>query len=56
MSLQAINNTIEHFHTSHTNEVLILNGKWGVGKTFYWRELIKTASQIGSLKNPARQN
>lgn len=52
MSLQAINNTIEHFHTSHTNEVLILNGKWGVGKTFYWRELIKTASQIGSLKNP----
>lgn len=52
MSLKAIHNTVDHFLISNTNEVLILNGKWGVGKTFYWKELIKAASQNISLKNP----
>lgn len=44
MSLSEIKNTIKNFIIRDDNDALAINGEYGVGKTYYWRELIKNSS------------
>jgi hypothetical protein len=41
MSLEQIKTTIENFISDTHNELLVVKGKWGIGKTFFWQKLIE---------------
>src|SRR5688572_5527002 len=43
MSLQMVEAEIAKFLTTERAEVLCINGKWGVGKTYSWNRLLKNA-------------
>jgi hypothetical protein len=45
MSLKKIKKVIENFIIKDNNDALAINGRYGVGKTFYWKELIQNASE-----------
>lgn len=50
MALTQIKSVVEKFITDNRNELLVIKGKWGVGKTFFWQKLIeesKRKKQIG---------
>ena len=44
MSLTEIKNTIRNFIIRDDNDALAIKGNYGVGKTYYWQELIKNSS------------
>jgi hypothetical protein len=47
MSTKAVEKEIERFLSSDTPEVICINGKWGVGKTYAWNQyLIKYRQKI----------
>jgi hypothetical protein len=41
MSLENVQTVLENFISDTHNDLLILKGRWGIGKTFFWRRLIK---------------
>lgn len=43
MSLNEIQHTIEKFISNSRNDLLVIKGNWGVGKTYFWQILIKKA-------------
>ncbi|HEX8568080.1 MAG TPA: P-loop NTPase fold protein [Pyrinomonadaceae bacterium] len=43
MSLKEIQQTIEKFISTSHNDLLVIKGNWGVGKTYFWQNLIKKA-------------
>ena len=43
MSLKQITVTVQTFISHTRNELLVIKGKWGAGKTFFWRNLIQTS-------------
>jgi len=45
MSLKIIESQIEKFLISKTAEVMVIKGKWGVGKTFSWKNLLLDAKK-----------
>lgn len=45
MSIDQCRDEIRHFLSSNDSEVLVVAGKWGVGKTFAWKRFLKEASQ-----------
>ena len=49
MSFDQVKRTIEEFVRNDRNDFLAIKGTWGVGKTHYWRELIKTLSDGGKV-------
>lgn len=44
MSLEHIRPAIQQFIADSHNDLLILKGGWGVGKTFFWQDLIRQAA------------
>jgi len=52
MSLENVQTVLENFISDTHNDVLILKGRWGIGKTFFWRRLIKESRL---KKNVGRQ-
>jgi hypothetical protein len=49
MSLEQINAVVENFISDTHNELLVIKGKWGVGKTFFWQNLIKECNRKKSI-------
>lgn len=45
MGIEAFKAEIERFLASKTAEVLVISGKWGVGKTFAWNKLLREAKE-----------
>jgi hypothetical protein len=45
MSLEQIKDVVEKFITDSHNELLVIKGKWGVGKTFFWHKLIEDSKR-----------
>ncbi len=43
MSLNEIQQTVEKFVSNSHNDLLVIKGNWGVGKTYFWQNLIKKA-------------
>lgn len=41
MSLAQIQSTVEEFLISEQNDMLLIKGGWGVGKTFFWRRVLE---------------
>ena len=41
MSLEQITAVVENFISDTHNELLVIKGKWGAGKTFFWQNLIE---------------
>lgn len=53
MSFKEVTETIDEFILNGDNNLLIIKGNWGVGKTYYWQNIIKEASErkrIGKKK------
>ena len=50
MSLDTFYSEIRRFLESPDPEVLIISGKWGVGKTFAWNTLLEEARRAGRIK------
>ena len=44
MSLLKIKNTVENFVLRDNNAAIVIKGKYGVGKTYFWQNLIKVKS------------
>lgn len=49
MSVERITQTVEDFIKSGESEILLIKGKWGAGKTYYWNNLIKQISKNGDV-------
>lgn len=50
MSLEQIRSVVENFINNTRSELLVLKGDWGVGKTYFWDDLIadsRTKTTIG---------
>ena len=48
MSIETINTVVTRFLKSDKPEVLAINGAWGVGKTYFWNQLVlKNKSNCG---------
>lgn len=45
MSFKDVKQTIDEFILNDENNLLIIKGNWGVGKTYYWQNIIKEASE-----------
>lgn len=45
MSIIDVKQSIEEFISNNENNLMIIKGDWGVGKTFYWQNIIKEASK-----------
>lgn len=45
MSIETIKSQISSFLNSDTPEVIAIRGKWGVGKTFFWKQFLKQAQK-----------
>jgi tRNA A37 threonylcarbamoyladenosine biosynthesis protein TsaE len=49
VSLELVRQEIRKFIRSSGNEVLLLRGRWGIGKTFFWQRLVEEAASERSL-------
>ena len=49
MSLKQIKKVVEDFIGDNRNDLLVLKGEWGVGKTYFWNDLIRKASTAKSI-------
>lgn len=49
MSVEIVKSEIKRFLASSAPEVLCIKGKWGVGKTFAWRQFLGEAENEGTL-------
>ena len=45
MPVGEVEPVVRHFIADTSNDVLVLKGQWGVGKTHFWHSVIKSASQ-----------
>jgi hypothetical protein len=52
MSGQHIKPTIEKFLKESLNGALLIRGRWGVGKTYFWRQTVKEAKERKILSRP----
>lgn len=43
MSLARIRPVVERFVSDHGNDMLVIKGGWGVGKTYFWQDMIRKA-------------
>ncbi len=41
MSLEHIKAVVGNFTPDTHNELLVIKGKWGAGKTFFWQKLVE---------------
>lgn len=49
MSLIQVKSVIENFVQNKRNDLLIIKGNWGVGKTYFWQSTIAEASRKGKI-------
>lgn len=49
MTIEIVKSEIARFLASEVAEVLCIKGKWGVGKTFAWRQYLSEAQKNGQL-------
>ena len=49
MSASLVEKEIERFLASPEPEVLCLRGKWGVGKTYSWEQILRRARDKGAI-------
>jgi hypothetical protein len=49
MSLSLIKTVVENFICDKQNDLLVLKGQWGVGKTFFWQYLVQQASKTQNI-------
>lgn len=45
MSLEQVKAVVERFISDAYNDLLIIKGGWGVGKTYFWQHLVQDVSQ-----------
>jgi hypothetical protein len=50
MSIEIIKSQINSFLHSDTPEVIAIRGKWGVGKTFFWKQVLLEAQELDLIK------
>jgi hypothetical protein len=50
MSLKNVQAAVERFLRSDPPQAIAISGRWGSGKTYFWREYIKEASKEGLVK------
>ncbi|RDS79152.1 hypothetical protein DWU98_19300 [Dyella monticola] len=50
MSLKDVRTAVERFLKSDSPQAISISGKWGSGKTYFWNQVIKSASQQGLVK------
>jgi len=50
MSIEIIRSQINAFLNSDTPEVMAIRGKWGVGKTYFWKQMLKEAHERDHIK------
>lgn len=50
MSVEIIKSQINSFLNSDTPEVIAIRGKWGVGKTFFWKQVLGKAQKSDLIK------
>lgn len=50
MSLKDVRVAVERFLKSDSPQAIAISGKWGSGKTYFWNQIIKDASQQGLVK------
>jgi hypothetical protein len=49
MSIEIIKRKISDFLNTNTPEVMAINGKWGVGKTFSWNKFLLEAQSLNNI-------
>lgn len=49
MSLAQVKSVIEKFVQNDRNDLLIIKGSWGVGKTYFWRNTVEKVSGQGKI-------
>src|SRR6266478_9056950 len=49
MSIELIEQEIRRFLSTSDPEVMSFSGRWGVGKTFAWKKLLKAAQGDGKI-------
>jgi tRNA A37 threonylcarbamoyladenosine biosynthesis protein TsaE len=49
MSLEQIRNIVENFINSPHNELLVIKGDWGAGKSHFWDELLAQSRAKGAF-------
>ncbi len=50
MSIEVIKTQIEKFLDNPTPEVMVIKGKWGVGKTYCWNRFLNEAKNSKKIK------
>jgi hypothetical protein len=45
MSLEHIKTVVENFISDTRDELLVISGKWGVGKTYFWHKVIEDSKK-----------
>lgn len=50
MSFEDVKKTVEELAKTERNDLVIIRGSWGVGKTFFWESLIKRLRAEKSVK------
>jgi tRNA A37 threonylcarbamoyladenosine biosynthesis protein TsaE len=49
MSIFQVKKVIEEFIQNDKNDLLVIKGDWGVGKTYFWQETIAEVSKRGGI-------
>src|SRR6266508_1688321 len=49
MSLREVKKVVENFIADERNDLLVLKGEWGVGKTYFWNYLVRRASIVKGI-------
>jgi hypothetical protein len=49
MAIGKVEPVVRHFIADNSNDVLVLKGQWGVGKTYFWHSVVKSASKSSSI-------
>jgi hypothetical protein len=50
MSVKVVREEIARFLESESPEVLAIRGKWGIGKTYAWKKILKEQKKLGKVK------
>src|SRR2546423_14187347 len=49
MSIRQVRKVVEDFISNDRSDLLLIKGEWGVGKTYFWNDIVQTASVARSI-------
>jgi chromosomal replication initiation ATPase DnaA len=49
MSLAQVKTAVEKFIENTRNDFLLIKGEWGVGKTYFWKDIIAKSSEADKV-------